>query len=30
VDWYLANQEWMDNISSGEYEKYYTEQYKNR
>ena len=28
VKWYLDNQEWMDNITSGEYEKYYTEMYK--
>ena len=30
VRWYLDNQEWMDNITSGEYEKYYEEQYKDR
>ena len=30
VRWYLENQEWMDNITSGEYEKYYDEMYKNR
>ncbi len=30
VDWYLANQEWMDNIISGDYEKYYKEQYEGR
>ena len=30
VKWYLENQEWMDNITSGEYEKYYEEMYKNR
>ncbi|MFI3319811.1 MAG: dTDP-glucose 4,6-dehydratase [Rikenellaceae bacterium] len=28
VAWYLDNQEWMDNITSGEYEKYYQEMYK--
>lgn len=28
VRWYLENQEWMDNITSGEYEKYYQEMYK--
>lgn len=28
VHWYLDNQEWMDNITSGEYEKYYEEMYK--
>jgi dTDP-glucose 4,6-dehydratase len=30
VRWYLDNQEWLDNITSGEYEKYYEEMYKNR
>jgi dTDP-glucose 4,6-dehydratase len=30
VRWYLDNQEWMDNITSGAYEKYYEEQYSNR
>ena len=30
VRWYLDNQEWMDNITSGEYEKYYEEMYKGR
>ncbi|MDD3038765.1 dTDP-glucose 4,6-dehydratase [Bacteroides sp.] len=28
VRWYLDNQEWLDNITSGEYEKYYQEMYK--
>lgn len=27
VDWYLKNTEWMDNITSGDYQKYYSEQY---
>ncbi|MDE6443288.1 MAG: dTDP-glucose 4,6-dehydratase [Muribaculaceae bacterium] len=27
VRWYLDNQEWMDNITSGEYEKYYASMY---
>ena len=27
VRWYLDNQEWMDNITSGDYEKYYEEMY---
>ena len=27
VDWYLANEEWLDNITSGNYQKYYEEQY---
>ena len=30
VRWYLDNQEWMDNITSGEYEKYYDDMYKGR
>ncbi len=30
VRWYLDNQEWMDNITSGEYEKYYDSMYNNR
>ncbi|MDD2192779.1 MAG: dTDP-glucose 4,6-dehydratase [Bacteroidales bacterium] len=28
VRWYLENQEWMKNITSGEYEKYYESMYK--
>lgn len=28
VKWYLENQEWMDNITNGEYERYYEEMYK--
>ena len=27
VDWYLANSDWMDNVTSGDYEKYYKEKY---
>jgi dTDP-glucose 4,6-dehydratase len=27
VDWYLANEEWLNNITSGDYQKYYEEQY---
>lgn len=30
VRWYLLNQEWMDRITSGEYEKYYEDMYRNR
>ena len=30
VSWYLENEEWMNNITSGEYEKYYEEMYENR
>ena len=28
VRWYLDNQQWMDDITSGEYEKYYEEIYR--
>ena len=27
VDWYLANEEWVKNVTSGEYQKYYEKQY---
>lgn len=30
VRWYLDNQEWMDYITSGEYEKYYDDMYSGR
>lgn len=30
IQWYLDNQAWMDNITSGAYEKYYTEMYGNK
>jgi dTDP-glucose 4,6-dehydratase len=30
VRWYLDNQEWMDNITSGAYESYYKDMYGNR
>ena len=30
VRWYLDNQEWMDNVTSGDYQKYYEEMYKGR
>lgn len=28
IDWYLSNEEWLKNVTSGEYQKYYEEQYK--
>ena len=28
--WYLENEAWLDNITSGAYERYYEEQYSNR
>lgn len=30
VDWYLANEEWMNNVTSGDYQKYYEQQYVRR
>ena len=30
VKWYLENEAWLDNITSGAYERYYEEQYNNR
>ena len=30
VDWYLNNQEWLDRVTSGDYQKYYEEMYGNR
>ena len=27
IDWYLQNRPWMDNVVSGEYQKYYEEKY---
>ena len=30
VDWYLSNEEWLNNVTSGDYQKYYQEQYVKR
>lgn len=30
VDWYLANEEWLANVTSGDYQKYYEKQYVKR
>ncbi len=30
VRWYLDNQPWMDNVTSGDYQKYYEDMYKGR
>lgn len=27
IDWYLNNQEWLDHVTSGDYQKYYEKQY---
>ncbi len=28
IDWYLENEEWMENVTSGNYQKYYEKQYE--
>jgi dTDP-glucose 4,6-dehydratase len=28
IDWYLENTQWLDNVTSGDYENYYNNQYK--
>jgi len=28
VDWYLANEEWLNSVTSGQYQSYYSNQYK--
>lgn len=30
IDWYLANSEWINNVTSGSYKQYYDQQYVNR
>ena len=30
VEWYLQNEEWLDNVTSGHYKQYYDEQYNQR
>ena len=30
VDWYLNNEDWLNNITSGDYKKYYNNQYASR
>ena len=30
VKWYLENEEWMKRVTSGAYQQYYAEMYKNR
>jgi dTDP-glucose 4,6-dehydratase len=30
VDWYLANEDWVKHVTSGDYQKYYDEQYAKR
>ena len=30
IDWYLENEDWLENITSGDYQEYYEKQYKQR
>jgi dTDP-glucose 4,6-dehydratase len=30
VEWYLTNSQWLENVISGDYEKYYQHQYAQR
>ncbi len=30
IDWYLKNEEWLNNVTSGDYQKYYEDQYIRR
>jgi dTDP-glucose 4,6-dehydratase len=30
IDWYLANGEWINNVTSGAYKEYYNDQYVSR
>jgi len=30
IDWYLDNEEWLENVTSGAYQKYYDKMYKDR
>jgi dTDP-glucose 4,6-dehydratase len=30
IDWYLNNQEWLDHVTSGQYQSYYKQQYQER
>jgi dTDP-glucose 4,6-dehydratase len=30
VDWYLANEKWLNDVTSGDYQKYYEKNYTDR
>lgn len=30
IEWYLSHKEWMENVTSGDYQKYYDKMYANR
>ena len=30
IDWYLNHEEWMNHVTSGDYQNYYQDMYKNK
>jgi len=30
IDWYLSNEEWLNEVTSGNYQHYYEQQYEKR
>jgi len=30
IDWYIDDEEWLDHVTSGEYQSYYDKQYQDR
>ncbi len=30
IDWYLQNTEWLNHVTSGEYQQYYSKQYQEK
>jgi dTDP-glucose 4,6-dehydratase len=30
VEWYLENEEWLNDVTTGNYQQYYNAQYNNR
>ena len=30
IDWYLEHEEWLNNVTSGDYQKYYEEMYQTK
>ena len=30
IAWYLEHEDWMNNVTSGDYQKYYEDMYKNK
>ena len=30
IDWYIQNEDWLNHVTSGNYQNYYAEMYRNR